>query len=138
MQRSHHLQKSTLDINSGDCIYENNNIYISLTSTTLSRQLIMHLFDTSWLHNIWKTFLPKNWVSENSYWKHNNIRKTKNYKFLKCFISERNYLNSIESISNPVLMYLNVFTYCCYSQNQFKNKTQQHTNMNNRCSTLTN
>ena len=31
----------------GDCISENNNIYIGLTSTTLSRRLTMHLSDTS-------------------------------------------------------------------------------------------
>ena len=31
----------------GDCISDNNNIYVCLTSTTLSRRLTMHLFDTS-------------------------------------------------------------------------------------------
>ena len=31
----------------GDCISENNNIYLGLTSTTLSRRLTMHLSDTS-------------------------------------------------------------------------------------------
>ena len=31
----------------GDCISENKNIYIGLTSTTLSRRLTMHLSDTS-------------------------------------------------------------------------------------------
>ena len=31
----------------GDCISENNNIYVGLTSTTLSRRLTMHLSDTS-------------------------------------------------------------------------------------------
>ena len=30
-----------------DCISENNNIYIGLTSTTLSRRLTIHLSDTS-------------------------------------------------------------------------------------------
>ena len=30
----------------GDCISENNNIYVGLTSSTLSRRLIMHLSDT--------------------------------------------------------------------------------------------
>ena len=30
-----------------ECISKNNNIYIGLTSTTLSRRLTMHLFDTS-------------------------------------------------------------------------------------------
>ena len=31
----------------GDCISENNNVYVGLTSTTQSRRLIMHLTDTS-------------------------------------------------------------------------------------------
>ena len=31
----------------GDCIADNNNIYVGLTSTTLSRRLTMHLSDTS-------------------------------------------------------------------------------------------
>ena len=31
----------------GDCISDNNNIYVGLTSTTLSRTLTMHLSDTS-------------------------------------------------------------------------------------------
>ena len=35
-------------------------------------------------------------------------------RILKCSISERNYLNSIESILNPVLMFSNVFSYYCY------------------------
>ena len=53
----------------GDCISENNNIYVCLTSTTLSRRLTMHLSDTSsivqHLKNIhaqqqnYRKFLPK-------------------------------------------------------------------------------
>ena len=31
----------------GDCIFGNNNIYVGLTSTTLSRRLTIHLSDTS-------------------------------------------------------------------------------------------
>ena len=31
----------------GDCISDDNNIYVGLTSTTLSRRLTMYLFDTS-------------------------------------------------------------------------------------------
>ena len=31
----------------GDCISDNNNIYVGLTSTTLSKRLTMHLSDTS-------------------------------------------------------------------------------------------
>ena len=33
--------------NLGDCISDNNNIYVGLTLTTLSRRLTMHLSDTS-------------------------------------------------------------------------------------------
>ena len=36
----------------------------------------------------------------------NNKITSKNCRFLKCSISEKNYLNSIELISNPILMYL--------------------------------
>ena len=32
---------------SGDCISDNNNIYVGLISTTLSRRLTMHFSDTS-------------------------------------------------------------------------------------------
>ena len=61
-----------------DCISENNNIHVGLTSTTLSRQLTMHLSDTSLIaQHLKKTFLHENWVLENSYRKHNNIRTTK-------------------------------------------------------------
>ena len=61
----------------GDFISENNNIYIGLTSITLSRRLTMHLSDTSSWAQHQKKLMPHNWISENSYQKHNDIRKTK-------------------------------------------------------------
>ena len=52
----------------GDCISENNSRYVGLTSTTLSRRLTMPLLNTSSIaQHLNKTFLLKNWVSENSY-----------------------------------------------------------------------
>ena len=61
-----------------DCVTENNNIYLGLTSTTQLRRLIMHLSDTSLIaQHLKKTFRPDNWISENSYQKHNNIRTRK-------------------------------------------------------------
>ena len=100
----------------GDCISENNNICVGLTSNTLSRRLTVHLSDTSSIaqhikENIpvpklsFEKFLPKTILEQNT---------SKNYRFSKHSISERNYLNSTESISNPVLMNVNVFSYCCY------------------------
>ena len=58
----------------GDCISENNNIYLSLTSTTLLRRYTMHL-SIAW--HLKQTFMPNNWILENSYQKHNTIRTTK-------------------------------------------------------------
>ena len=61
----------------GDCIPEIDSVYVGLTSTTLSRQLTMHISDTSSIkQHLKKTLLPKNSVSENSNGKH-NIRTTK-------------------------------------------------------------
>ena len=52
----------------GDCISDNNNIYIGLISTTLSRRLTMHLSDTSSIaQHLKKTFMPNNRIMENSY-----------------------------------------------------------------------
>ena len=59
----------------GDCISDNNNIYVGLTSTTLSRRLTMHLPDTSSIAQyLKKTFMPNNTITENSHRQHNNIR----------------------------------------------------------------
>ena len=61
----------------GESISENNNIYVNLTSTTLSRQLTMHLSDTSSIAQHLekkknkKTFRPNNRITENSYREHN-------------------------------------------------------------------
>ena len=52
----------------GDCISDNNNIYVGLTSTTLSRRLTMHLTDTSSIaQHLKKTFMPNNTTTENSH-----------------------------------------------------------------------
>ena len=108
----------------GDCISENNNIYAGLTSTTLSRRLTMHLSDTSSIaqhlkiHSWPKTEFQKI-LSENTTILEQQNNK-QNYRFSKRSTSERNYLNSIESISNPEQMYLNVFRYCCCLENQIK------------------
>ena len=69
-----------------------------------------------------KTFLLNNWISKNSYKKHNNIRAkkitNKNYRFSKRSILETNTVDSIEIILDPVLMYSNIFSRFCYLQNQ--------------------
>ena len=113
-----------------DCISENKNIYVVLTSTTLSRQLTMHLSDTSskaqHLKNIpvqkliFGKFLPKTQYK-------NNKTTNKNYRFSKHSTSKRNYLNLIEPILNPVLMYFDVFSYFCYFRIKFKNKRYNNT-----------
>ena len=60
----------------GDCISDN--IYIGLTSTTLSRRLTMHLSEKSSLaQHLKKTFMPNNTIMENSHRQHNNIRTSK-------------------------------------------------------------
>ena len=102
-----------------DCISENNNIYVSLTSTTLSRGLTNHVSDTisiayhlkkhSCLKTEFRRILTENTVIIG---KQNN----KNYRFSILSISERYYQNSIESISNPV-MFLNVFSNGSYLEN---------------------
>ena len=62
----------------GDCVSDNNNIYVGLTSTTLSRRLTMHLSDTSSIaQHLKKTFMPNNRIMKNSHRQHNNIRTSK-------------------------------------------------------------
>ena len=52
----------------GDCISDNNNIYVGLTSTTLSRRLTMHHSDTSSIaQHLKKTFMPNNRITKNSH-----------------------------------------------------------------------
>ena len=45
-------------------------------------------------------------------WKNIGAKKGKDYWVLKPYILEINVPTSIKSISNPVLMYSNVFCYC--------------------------
>ena len=62
----------------GDCISDNNNIYVGLTSTTLSWRLTMHLSDTSSIaQHLKKTFMPNNTTTKNSHRQHNNTRTSK-------------------------------------------------------------
>ena len=60
----------------GDCIPENKNIYVGLTSTIFSKRLTMNLSSISSSTTFEKTFLSNNLISENSYRQHNNIRTT--------------------------------------------------------------
>ena len=87
----------------GDCISENNNIYVGLTSTTLSRRLTMHLSDTSSIaqhfkkHScptteLWKIF------TENTILEHQNNKQT--YRFSKHNILGTCNPNLTELISN--------------------------------------
>ena len=63
-----------------------------------------------------KTLMPNNRITENSYWKHNNIRSKSQAKtrFSRHYILRTYNPNLIELILKPVLMYLNVFSYWCY------------------------
>ena len=57
----------------GDCISDNNNIYVGLTSTTLSRRLTMHLSDTSSIaQHLKKHSCPTTQLRKNSHRQHNN------------------------------------------------------------------
>ena len=57
----------------GDCISDNNNVYVGLTSTILPRRLTMHLSDTSSIaQHLKKTFST---ITENSH--QHNIRTSK-------------------------------------------------------------
>ena len=97
----------------GDCISDNNNIYVGLTSTTLSRRLTMHLSDTSSIaqqHN-YEKFSPATQ-------QYSNIKIiNKNFRFSKHYILETCNQHLIELIFKPVLTYLNVFSYWHYLQN---------------------
>ena len=62
----------------GDCMSDNNNIYVSSTSTTLSRRLTMHLSDTSSIaQHLKKHSCPTTQFTKNSHRQHNNIRTSK-------------------------------------------------------------
>ena len=106
----------------GDCISDNNNIYVGLTSTTLSRRLTMHLSDTSSIAQ----HLKKNiHAQQHNYEKfspttqqYSNIKIiNKNFRFSKHYILETCNQHLLELIFKPVLMYLNVFSYWHYLQN---------------------
>ena len=96
----------------GDCISDNNNIYVGLTSTTLSRRLTMHLSDTSSIaQHIKKHSCPTTQ-------QYSNIKIiNKNFRFSKHYILETCNRHLIELIFKPVLTYLNVFSYWHYLQN---------------------
>ena len=95
----------------GDCISENNNIYVGLTSTTPSKRLPMHLSDTSFIAQHFKNihaqqqnygkFLPK---TQQYY------ITSKKYRFSRHYIIGIYNSNLIELILKPVLMFLNVFS----------------------------
>ena len=65
----------------GDCISEDNNIYVGLTSTTLSRRLTMHLSDTSSIvqhlrkHSCPTTELRKNLTKDTTILEHQNNKQ---------------------------------------------------------------
>ena len=96
-----------------DCISDNNNIHVGLTSTTLSWRLTMHLSDTSSIaqhlkkHSCPTTQLRKILTDNTTILEHQN---NKNYRFSKHYILETCHWHLIELIFKPVLMYLNVFS----------------------------
>ena len=93
-------------------------VFVCVCESIYTHSLCIYLIPVQ-LHNIQKiipaqklsfrTFFPKTQQYEN------HKITSKYYRFSKQSISERNYQNSIESISNPVLMYLNIFSDGCYS-----------------------
>ena len=99
----------------GDCISDNNNMYVGLTSSTLSRRLTMHLSDTSSIaqhlkkHSCPTTQLRKILTDNTTILEHQNNKQ--NIRFSKHYISETCSRHLIELIFKPVLMYLNVFSY---------------------------
>ena len=105
----------------GDCISDNNNIYVGLTSTTLSRRLTMHLSDTSSIAQHLKNIYAQQHNYEKfspTTQKYSNIKIiNKNFRFSKHYILETCNQHLIELIFKPVLMYLNVFSYWHYLQN---------------------
>ena len=99
----------------GDCIFDNNNIYAGLTSTTLSRRLTMHLSDTSSIaqhlkkHSCPTTQLRKILTDNTTILEHQNNKQK--FQILTHYILETCNQHLIELIFQPVLMYLNVFSY---------------------------
>ena len=101
----------------GDCISDNNNIYIGLTSTTLSRRLTMHLSNTTSIAQHLKkhsfpTELRKILTDNTTILEHQNNKQT--YRFSKHYILETCNRHLTELIFKPVLMYLNACSYWHY------------------------
>ena len=105
----------------GDCISDNNNIYVGLTSTTLSRRLTMHLSDSSSIAQHLKNIHAQQHNYEKfspTTQQYSNIKIiNKNFRFSKHYILETCNQHLIELIFKPVLTYLNVFSYWHYLQN---------------------
>ena len=101
----------------GDCISDNdNNIYVGLTSTTLSRRLTMHLSDTSSIAQHKKKNIHAQQHIDGKFspttQQYQNIKMiSKNFRFSKHYILETCNQHLIELIFKPDLMYLNVFSY---------------------------
>ena len=106
-------------------IHIHTSIYIhrvSLTSTTLSRRLTMHLSDTSSIAQHLKKYSCPTIQQRNNttttIQQYSTIRIiNKNFRFSKHYISDTCNRHLIELTFKPVLMYLNVFSYWHYSQN---------------------
>ena len=100
------------------CISENINIYVGLTSTTLSRRLTMHLSDTSSIaqhlkkHSCPTTELQKILIENTTILEQQN-KKQKLQIFEALHIRNTNP-NLTELILKPELMYLDVFSYWRY------------------------
>ena len=114
------LQKNNIIYQSkcplGDCISDNNYIYVGLTSTTLSRRLTIHLSDTSSIalhlkkHSCPTTELRKILTDNTTILEHQNNKQ----KIQIHHILETCNRHLIELIFKPVLMYLNVLSYWHY------------------------
>ena len=85
----------------GDCISDNNNIYVGLTSTTLSRRLTMHLSDTSSIaqhlkkHSCPKTQLRKILTDNTTILEHQNNKQ-------KLQILEALYIRNLQQALNRI------------------------------------
>ena len=97
----------------GDCIADNDNMYVGLTSTNLSRRLKMYLSDTSSIPQHLKKHsgpiieLRKILTDNTAILEHQNNKQ-------KLQILEALHIRNMQPthlIFKPVLMYLTVFTY---------------------------
>ena len=119
-----------LNVLFGDCIFENNNIYVGSTSTTLSRRYTMHLFNASSIalhltkkHSCPTTELRKILTENTILEQQNNKQKL---QILEALQIKNINPDLIEFILKPVLMYLYVFRYWRYLYKQIRkvNATQ--------------